>query len=223
MIYNQKTQPAPVSLAIEKLKVSGSYSREDVLIQNKIDFRNKCYLCEDKEPNAINTEHFLPHRGNVNLKFDWDNLFFCCSHCNNTKLDKVKYDNILNCTVVGDAVETNIKYHLKPFPKEMVSLVHVANDIKTLNTVDLLLEIYNGTTPLKKLESSNLRTKILKEILLFQDVLLKYCDDTYTDEEKAEFKNTIIRYLRPSSSFTAFKKWIIRDNEGLMADFSSYI
>lgn len=35
------------------------------------------------------------HKGNLDLKFDWDNLFLSCKHCNNTKGDR--FDNILNC------------------------------------------------------------------------------------------------------------------------------
>ncbi|MCP5046806.1 MAG: HNH endonuclease, partial [bacterium] len=67
-----------------------------VLERVKRDFKNKCYICEYKEPPSINIEHFLPHRGDKDLKFDWDNLFWSCAHCNNTKGDK--FDNILNCT-----------------------------------------------------------------------------------------------------------------------------
>jgi hypothetical protein len=224
MIYIQKTQPAPICLALEEAKANGTYNCEGVLQQNKIDFKNKCYLCEDKEPHSINTEHFIPHRGNKNLKFQWNNLFYCCSHCNNTKLDKVKYDSILNCTVEADAVETNIRYHINPFPMEQAEFTPILlNDLRVSNTIDLLLEVYNGSTPLKKIESGNLRSKLLKEIRSFQDLLFDFYDDTFNDEEKIEIKNKIIRQLRPMTNFTAFKKWVLRDNEKLRADFGDYL
>lgn len=223
MIHNPKTKPAPACLAIEQAKANGNYNCNGVLEQNKIDFRNKCYLCEDKEPHSINTEHFLPHKGNSALKFDWNNLFYCCSHCNNTKLAKAQFDNILNCTVAGDNVETDIKYHIKPFPKEEAVITPNVNDVRVSNTINLLLEIYNGTTPLKKIESANLRNKLLREIRDFQNLLFEYYDDGYTNEERAVIKNKIDRHLRPTSNFTAFKKWVIRDNNILSADFAEYL
>jgi len=224
MIYIQKTQPAPPCLALEEAKATGTYNCVGVLDQNKIDFKNKCYLCEDKEPHSINTEHFTPHRGDKILKFEWDNLFYCCSHCNNTKLDKAKYDYILNCTVEADAVETNIRYHINPFPMEQAEFTPILlKNVKVSNTIDLLLEVYNGSTPLKKIESGNLRSKLLKEIRNFQNLLFDFYDDTFNDEEKLEIKNKIIRQLRPTTNFTAFKKWVLRDNEKLRADFVDYL
>lgn len=222
MIFHAKTQPAPACLAIEQANANGTYNCNGVLEQNKADFKNKCYLCEDKEPHSINTEHFVPHRGNNVLKFDWNNLFYCCAHCNNTKLDKVKYDTILNCTIEADGVDTQIKYHIDPWPKEKAEITALVDDVRVSNTVELLLEVYNGTTELKKIESANLRSKLLKEIRAFQDLLFAFYDDSYNDEERGEIKNCILRQLRPTSNFTAFKKWILRDSE-VAADFVGYI
>lgn len=222
MIFHTKTQPAPACLVLEQAKANGTYNCTGVLEQNKADFKNKCYLCEDKEPHSINTEHFLPHRGNQVLKLDWNNLFYCCAHCNNTKLDKAKYDSILNCTIEADGVDTKIKYHIDPWPKEKAEITAMVNDVKVSNTVDLLLEVYNGTTALKKIESANLRSKLLKEIRAFQDLLFAFYDDSYNEEEKEEIKNSIIRQLRPTSNFTAFKKWVLRDSE-VANDFVGHI
>lgn len=223
MINIVKSQPAPPCLAAEKAKANGTYNCDDVLGRNKDDFKNKCYICEDKEPHSINTEHFVPHRGNKDLKFDWNNLFYCCSHCNNTKLDKTKFDSILNCTVEADRVDMDIKYHIDPWPKEKAEITALVDDPRINNTIELLLEVYNGTTELKKIESGNLRSKLLKEIRAFQDLLFEFYDDTYTPEEKEEIRQTVIRQLRPSSNFTAFKKWIIRDNEVMADEFKDFV
>jgi len=222
MIFQAKKQPAPPCLAMEKAK-NGTYNCAGVLQQIKTDFKNKCYLCEDKEPHSINTEHFLPHRGNIDLKFEWNNLFYSCAHCNNTKLAKPQYDSILNCTIEGDKVEYKIKYHIDPFPKEKAEIKPLSNDPRVLNTVGLLLEVYNGTTALKKIESANLRSKLLKEIRAFQDLIFEFYDDSYTEEEKEELKNRIIRHLRPTSNFTAFKRWILRDSEVMSVDFAEHL
>lgn len=224
MIFLPKTQPPPPCLAIEKAKNNGTYNCEGVLELLRSDFKNKCYLCETKEPHSINTEHFLPHRNeNKDLKFDWDNLFYCCVHCNSTKHAKVQYDEILNCTIEADNVETSIKYHINPYPKEQAEIsAQVIDNVRVSNTVALLLEIYNGTTTLKKMESANIRSKLLKEIRAFQDLLFKFYDDAYTEEEKIQIKDSIIRELRQTSNFTAFKKWVLRDNQ-LTPDFADYL
>ena len=87
MVFFEKSQPAPDCLALEEAKANGDYKCADVLDRIKSDFKNKCYICEYKEPISINVEHFRPHKGAKNLKFDWNNLFWSCSHCNNIKLD----------------------------------------------------------------------------------------------------------------------------------------
>ena len=69
MLFFAKSQPA------------GDYKCGDVLELLKNDFKNKCYICECKESLiSRNTEHFIPHKGDKNLKFDWNNLFWSCSH-----------------------------------------------------------------------------------------------------------------------------------------------
>lgn len=223
MIHHPKTQPAPTCLAIEKAKANGNYNCERVLERIKQDFKNKCYICEYKEPTTINTEHFVPHQGDKDLKFDWNNLFYACGHCNNTKLATAEYSNILNCTVEADEVDKKIIYHIDPYPKEKAEFIAVENSEKVNNTILLLESVYNGTTELKKIESGNLRAQLLKEIRKFQDLLFEYDDDSYTPDEKAEIKANIERHLRPTSNFTAFKLWILRQNEAFRDDFNGLI
>ena len=186
-------------------------------------YKVSCSICESKEPSVINTEHFIPHRGNNDLKFDWNNLFYCCGHCNNTKLAKPVFDDILNCTIETDNVDSKIKYLIKPFPQEKAIITALENTSKVNNTVILLDEVYNGTTELKRIESANIRSKLLSEIRKFQNLLFEYFDDSYDIEERKDIKNQIIRQLKTTSNFTAFKKWILRDNDILRQEFHEHI
>lgn len=222
MIYLPKSQPAPESLAIEKSKILGTYRTEDVLQRLMVDFKNKCYICEEKAPSSINIEHFKPHKGDLDLKFDWNNLFYCCVHCNNTKLAKPIFDEILNCTL-EENIDKQIRYFINPFPKEKPEISALKNDEKTRNTVELLNQAYNGTTALKLIESANIRIKLLHEIKKFNDLLSAFDNNSYTSEEKDFFKSLIIKKLNISSSFTAFKRWIIRENEHYSEIFKDYI
>lgn len=221
MIFFEKTQPGPECLKKEAKKKAGDYKCGNVLEMLKHDFSNKCYICESKEPVSINVEHFRPHKGDIRLKFNWNNLFWSCSHCNNTKQDR--FHNILNCTDPGDDVETGLKYSFKPFPHEKVKIEVMSPDERTQNTRDLLLDVYNGTTRLKQLESWNLREKLLDEVMRFQKSLVNYFKDTNDDENRKTYLREIKAHLHKASNFTAFKRWIIRGNEKLLSEFKDFI
>ena len=217
MVYFEKSQPSPDCLDIEKAKANGDYKCGDVLTRIKKDFKNKCYICEYKEPETINVEHFRPHQGNKNLKFNWDNLFWSCSHCNNTK--SKKYDNILNCTDINDDVENKLKYIIDPYPFAKAQIEALDNSPETIATKELLLEVYNGTTKLKTIESANLRNKLLKEIRDFQGLLCDYFEDTNSPEDLERLLIRIRGHINRGSSFTAFKRWIILGNDTLKSEF----
>jgi len=220
MVYFEKSQPAPDCLAIEKGKKSGDYKCGDVLERLRADFKNKCYICEQKAPITINVEHFVSHKGDEDLKFDWNNLFWSCGHCNNTKLDH--YNKLLNCTLSSDKVETAIHYKLKPFPYELPSFEALNDNEKTLQTKKLLEAVYTGTTKLKLMESANLRDTVLTEIQDFQKWLTEYFKTTI-DRKKDYCLLKIEEHLSNASAFTAFKRWIVRDNPTLLKEFEAYL
>ena len=221
MVNLEKSQPPPQCLEKEKEKVNGDYKCGDVLERIKEDFNNKCYICEYKEPPSINVEHFLPHRGDKDLKFDWNNLFWSCAHCNNTKSDR--FDNILNCTNPEHDVENWMKYEMKPLAGEEVKITPLNEDEMVETTARLLMSVYNGTTPLKVIESGNIRKVLLKELQDFQGQLLVYYEDNIDDDERRYCQKKIKEHLKKSSAFTAFKRWIIKDNQSFKQDFEQYL
>ena len=123
----------------------------------KDDFHNKCYICEEREPSTINVEHFIPHKGNKELKFDWNNLFYSCGHCNNIK--HAKYDDILNCTDSKTIILDLLQFEIKPFPREKAQIIPLKTDKQVVLTAQFLNEVYNGTTDLKTIEGVNIRNK----------------------------------------------------------------
>lgn len=214
MVYFEKSQPAPTSLIEEKVKSAGTYRTEDVIRKLEEDFKGKCYICEQKYPTSINVEHFISHQSDVDLKFDWNNLFFACGHCNNVKL--AGFDALLNCTCKDDNVDTAIYYQLAPFPKEKAFFEVRIHSEKAEKTKELLDKTFNGEhTFLKVLESSNLRNLLLKEIEEF----LSLCEMYLEDSTSAFLAHKIQLELENSSAFTAFKRWIVRDNKNLLKDF----
>lgn len=83
--------------SLEKAKQSNaSYNTSEVNAALQEMFHKKCYICENNNITSYQIEHLIPHKGDMTLKYDWNNLFLSCAHCNNTKLGK--YDPILDCT-----------------------------------------------------------------------------------------------------------------------------
>ncbi len=214
MIFFSKSKQVPESLKLRK-----SYREQDVIDALHKDFHNKCYICEDKAPSTINVEHFQPHKDDEDLKYDWYNLFLACGHCNNTKGHKPEFHIILNCTLQDEDPEKWIEFEIQPFPKEKAKFTPLKDDNKVKNTIQLLYAAYNGTTPIKSLESSNLRDKLIHEILDFQNYLHKYFQEETEEEDKEQCRKKILAHLKPFSAFTAFKRWIIKRNSVLHQEF----
>lgn len=220
MVYFEKSQPAPTCLTTEKTKKSGDYKCGDVLERLNSDFKGKCYICEQKGLTSINVEHFVPHKDDKNLKFDWNNLFWSCSHCNNTKLDK--HSRLLDCTNIADDVENKLTYAIDPLSVNKVQIDALDDSIKTSNTKELLLAVYNGTTKLKKIESANLRQSILEELQSFQELLLDYFEEGNSEERLKRYEEKIQGHLSNTSRYTSFKRQIVATNARFKAKFEKY-
>ena len=222
MINFPKSQPAPKCLAKEKKKKSGDYKCGEVLNRLQKDFHNKCYICEDKGITSINVEHLKSHEGDIDLKFDWNNLFYACSHCNNTKnVKRDTFDNILNCIDENDKILEWISFKIESFPKEKVIIKDLVEDVRVKNTVELLEKIYNGhTTNIKQLEAANLRSRLLDEIKEFKEAIQQFKNPPFQiDGYRKMLENKIIDNLKPNKPFTAFKVWIIKEDKTLYNHF----
>lgn len=226
MIYYPKRNEAPASLALRK-----SYTGEDVIKALKQDFCNKCYLCGSKAPTSLNVEHFDEHRGDDDKKYDWQNLFYACGHCNHTKNDIFRKggSDLLNCTKEDQLVDYWLKYHLQIDYGTMIKTIVVEKnaavgptgfEAQIDNTSRLLNAIYNGTgSPVRSAEADNLMKAVMKEIAFFRSKVFEYKDES-DPEKRAGLKRKILAMLNPKMPFVAFKRWIIRDL-GLEQEFDS--
>lgn len=214
MIRINKSENVPSSLLVEKEKANGTYNTPEVLRQLKIDFHNKCYICESKGLHSINIEHFVSHRGDKELKFDWNNLFLSCTHCNNIKSDN--YDNILDCTKID--VDEVISFRKKgTFSwQEEIEIIGLNDEEKTQNTVELLNKVYNGTTYMKTLETYAIKKSLNVELTKFVCAVNEFYEAEGEDKEDA--KSLVKSLLKASSPFAAFKRWIVKDNQRYLSE-----
>ncbi len=223
MINVKKSQPAPACLAIEKAKPnSKKYDCEGVKQQLVDDFFNKCYVCEEKDKDAI-VEHFQSHHQGKfrDLMFDWNNLFLCCDNCNRIKGDR--FDAILNCTDFSQKVTEWIEYEVIQIPIAKVKITVKEDGIPTefvevaKNTAEFLQKIYNGTNYNNKFNAKNTIKKINHQILDLEILIEEYSSGNQNT------KADIIKHLQPDTPFTAFKHWIIKRNKKLSIDFQAYL
>ena len=218
MVYFEKTYPAPFSLAEESEKNNGSYRKEDVLNQLTNDFYNKCYICESKDIESINIEHFAPHQDSNKIrKFNWSNLFWACNQIKSNK------ESFLNSIVKEDNVDRNIRYYIDDdLATNKIVIEARVNSLEVNNSVELLNDVYSGTTDMNKFQARTKRNKLYDEVCDFMNFIQKYMR-TEENREKLRLLDVIKSELSNQSAFTAFKRWIIRDNPKLMEEFQQYI
>lgn len=156
-------------------------------------FRGKCYICENKDGiSSYQIEHLIPHRGNLELKYDWNNLFWSCAHCNNIK--NARYEPILDCSQVE--VDKKIAFRKEGFfgIQEKFVFTPLENNEETRNTVALLHDAYYGTTPQKKIEATNIRKALRTELSNFKNLIREY--EEAEEYDKEDLKCAILREVR---------------------------
>lgn len=214
-----KTRKAIADL--QKAKESGgTYNTEAVNQALREVFYGKCYICENKDSASYQIEHLFPHRENAGLKYDWENLFWACAHCNNIKSDK--YEPILDCT--KQPVDRMIAFRKKGYfgTEEKLEFVpQKEKDESVDNTVRLLKDVYYGTTPQKKIEARIIRKALRKNLSDFKEYVRQY-QEAEDEEEKEDIGDLLKRELKSSSAFTAFKRWLIWDNR-MYSELEKYI
>lgn len=200
-----------------EIKSVSDYRKGEVIWTLAKDCHNKCYICEDK-PTTINVEHIVPHRSDPNLKFDWNNLFIACGHCNNIKL--AKYDDIIDPTKCDPEEHITLSVEITSDFTDKVVVESLTNDASVLITVELLGLVYNGgSTDIKNIECLNLRNShIMPNIRLFYQYIRGY-----REEPDLGYDILIRKEIERSSIFAAFKRKIVRDDPELSIAFSDVL
>lgn len=207
MVKVVRSFPAPKSLVEEAKKVNGKYDKSDVIERLKRDFHNKCYICEMKELQDPNVEHLLPHKNGKYLerKFDWENLFWSCGHCNGIK-NSSKYDaGIIDCC--------------RQDPEQYLTF-RLRNDSVIIDVKKSEAEIYKRTSTLItetfSLQNTGMRTYTSDERLrLLQkemNILYKQLEKLHNNPNSKIIMQTICSLLKRESAFAAFKRYYMREH-----------
>lgn len=207
MVKIERSFPAPQSLEIEKKKASGVYNKADVIDRLRKDFHNKCYICELNELHDPQVEHLKSHYGGRDLerKFDWNNLFWPCGHCNGVKNQRKSDEHILDCCQSDP--EERITFEFYQGQTRII-----ANDIEDQEakyTAELVTEVFNKRNTGMREYGSDFRFKELtREMNKLYDVL----EDLEQHPDSLFAQNKLRAIVRRESRFAAFKRCYIRKN-----------
>ena len=218
MVKVERSFPAPESLAEEAKKVGGRYDKQDVIDRLKKDFHNKCYICGLKELQDPNVEHLLPHKNGQypERKFDWENLFWACGHCNGVKNKGIYDKGILDCC--------------KQDPEKYLHFCVQNNDV-VVDVADSDNEMLERTASLINetfsLKNTGMRTYTCDERLrLLQkemNLLYKQLEKMHKNPDSKVVMRTIRSLLRRESAFAAFKRRYVRQHAVKYPELQKYV
>ena len=93
--------------------------------------------------------------------------------------------------------------------------------VETLNTVKLLEDVYYGITTQKKIEAKVLRKCLRDELSKFKGIIRDY--DEAEGEDKKDLELYVKKELKNNSTFTSFKRWLIKDHCDYYPEFMEYV
>lgn len=212
MVKVNRSYPPPPSLSLQR-----SYTEKDVIKRLVDDFHGKCYICNLKDVHDIHVEHLKSHQGgqNIFLKYDWDNLFLSCPHCNSIKNRGTYYDNIINCCV--DDPEEFLEFYCV---EDDIHVSSKGGDLeKAILTAELLTDVFNKRNTGIREHQCRIRCKELKKEmqLLYNTISL------YKNTGARRYSRTLRGLLKRESAFAAFKRGYIKNNENLYGDLVQFL
>lgn len=223
MLRVNKT-PLPTGVRLER---DSDYREEAVIALLQRDSYNKCYICEDKAPVPLQVDHLVPKSDDPSRRHDWNNLHFCCAHCNGIKSDR--YSPILDCCTHDPDEWFDLT--ILPFPKAQAR-VQVRKEIDASlstaikNTELLIDEVYNSeATPIRRRSCDNLRDRAIQNMRRFQKYAERYFDTEgrYDAAVKAEAECEIRWHISRKAPFSCFIRGLIRSDRCMFREFGHMI
>ena len=214
MVKVERSLPAPASLAMEKEKTNGSYNGSDVVKRLMEDFNNKCYICEIDNLQDPQVEHSKPHFGGkyIDRKFDWNNLFWSCGHCNGVKNQRKYDEHIIDCC--HSDPEKRIYFKLHDGNTDVTAID--STDYDAQMTAELVTEVFNITNSGMRVYKSDFRFKELnREMNKLYDTL----EELAKNPNSMFVLNKLRALIRKKSRFAAFKRCYIREYEKQYAKY----
>jgi uncharacterized protein (TIGR02646 family) len=161
----------------------------------KNDFNEKCYICEDiAAKHGIEIDHLKAHHGCDIRKYNWNNLFFSCHHCN--RLKNANFDTIIDCTQDDPEDYFSLAITTNTSMKTEIAITKIKDSPYIDETIKLLDRVYNGKAkPIMGDECAELRKDIYKNVGEFTSLLSHYASET-DDGVKSSLASSIRTNIR---------------------------
>jgi uncharacterized protein (TIGR02646 family) len=196
---------------------SKDYRSKEVVNALRTMFHGKCYLCEN-EVSDPEIDHFIPHEGNANKKFDWNNLYYSCPRCNSIKGTERE---LLDCCDTSIDVFSAVKCLCPSVPDHDIIVEAQNTDAKAQNTAALLKNCYNANnTGIRGISRAYLHEKIFGYYcrFLMHRIILKNEDSLPSESDAAiEHLKNMRKDLYP---FSVFWKWHISSDSVICGLFT---
>lgn len=218
MVRVERSFPAPESLAKEAKKATGRYDKRDVIERLEKDFHNKCYICEIKGLQDPNVEHLLPHKNGKyqDRKFDWENLFWSCGHCNSVKNNTKYEEGIIDCC--RQDPEKYLCFKIKN--DEVMIEVKDSDDETQKRTARLIEETFSLKNTGMRTYGSDERLKLLQKEM---NILYKQLEKIHNMPDSKVCMRMIRSLLRRESAFAAFKRCYVREHAAEYPKLQPYV
>ena len=198
---------------------SKDYTHPLVVQQLRKDFFSKCYLCEQANFGNVNVEHFVPHEGkSEELKTEWENLYYSCSHCNGIKGKRHK--ELLDCCNDQHNVDSAILLEAPSTPNGKIAINNSLSQDNPLyeltnKTIALLEQCYNNSNKgPQQVSHEYLVDKIMENHANLQRLRFELKKEFYQMEQARKDKliELISNMLKPSHEFSAFWKTYVKND-----------
>lgn len=221
MIGIKRSAQAPRSL------VAGTavdrYRSRDVVEQLVEDSGNKCYICEISPVDDPEVEHLSPHEGGKfpERKYDWDNLFYACRHCNQVKNKRKYARGIIDCCKRDPELLLS-----QELAEDRVCVeVMDSDDCEARCTADLIEEVFMTENPALRELAASARLKALQ---LRMNALYTKLEE-YQNEKREEGKprafteKTVAAMLDRKAAFAGFTRCYVRMHLESYPELSGYL
>lgn len=181
------------------------YRHPEVVERLFEDFGGKCYICEVKPIQDPEVEHLRPHKnGSIpGRKFDWNNLFLACRHCNGVK-NKARYDGrVIDCCARDP--EELLKQELSENSVSVRPLV--AGDEEVAGTADLIEEVFGSSHPALREYAAQVR---LGELQKQMNLLYRSIQTLRIDKKNPMARRNLRTMLRKDAAFAGFTRCAVR-------------
>lgn len=187
MVKVERNPVAPASLAQEKANGTTNYRGFDVVQRLREDFHEKCYLCEIDKVQDPQIEHLKAHHNGQDRDrmFDWNNLFFSCSHCNSIKNRRIYEESVLDC-----CREEPERYISQELLDSHVRVLPLNESDEARMTAQLITECFERTNTGIRIHACNIRVNALQETMsIFYRNLCEYAKKSHSKNKCYTFGN----------------------------------